>query len=105
MDNQTSPRTIAIISYITIIGWIIALVLNNNNRSPLGDFHIRQALGLHLMFVLAKMIPFAMGGAISSILFFGTLTFLIIGILDAVGEKEKPLPIIGDKFQEWFKTV
>jgi len=105
MDNQTSPKTIAIISYITIIGWIVAMVLNNKERSSLGNFHIRQALGIHLMFVLAKMLPFVLGGAISGFLFFATLTLLIIGILDAVGEKEKPLPIIGEQFQEWFKTV
>ncbi|MEL6720030.1 MAG: hypothetical protein AAFO82_22440 [Bacteroidota bacterium] len=105
MDQQTSPKTIAIISYITIIGWIIALVLNNRDRSSLGNFHIRQALGIHLMFLVARMIPFVAGGAISTFLFFATLILFIIGILDAVGEKEKPLPFVGEKFQEWFKTV
>ncbi|MEM8524786.1 MAG: hypothetical protein AAGG68_09080 [Bacteroidota bacterium] len=105
MDNQTSPKTIAIISYITIIGWMIALIMNNRERSSLGNFHVRQALGLHLLFLVARMTPFILGGAISSILFFATLTLLIIGIMDAVNEKEKPLPIVGEAFQEWFKSV
>ncbi len=57
MENQTTPqedpgKTVAILSYCTLIGFIIALVLNGEqkNKSELGVFHIRQALGIFLLF-------------------------------------------------------
>ena len=39
-------KTVAIIAYITLIGWIIALVMNNGNKTVLGSYHIRQSLGI-----------------------------------------------------------
>ena len=42
-------KTIAIISYITLIGWIIALIMHNNNKTELGAYHIRQMLGIMLL--------------------------------------------------------
>lgn len=105
MENNTSPKSIAIVSYITIIGWIVALVLNKKDRSELSDFHIRQALGIHLMFVLSRMLGFILGGTLSSALSIFAFILLIIGILDAIGERSKPIPLLGEQFQEWFKTV
>ena len=40
----------AIISYLTIIGTIIAFYLNNDKKNDFASFHIRQALGLWLTF-------------------------------------------------------
>ena len=39
-------KTVAIIAYITLIGWIIALIMNNGNKTALGSFHVRQSLGI-----------------------------------------------------------
>ncbi len=50
METTTdNGKTVAIISYITLIGWIIALVMNNGNKTALGSFHIRQSLGIGLV--------------------------------------------------------
>lgn len=43
------PKEIAIIAHITIIGWVVALVMNSNNKSSLATFYIRQMLGLLLL--------------------------------------------------------
>ena len=37
-------KTIAIISYLTIIGWVIAYVMNSNNKSQIAFYHLRQSL-------------------------------------------------------------
>jgi uncharacterized membrane protein len=29
----------------------------------------------------------------------------LIGLLEAIADKEKPVPIVGEQFQEWFRTV
>ena len=51
MENNAAEqgKTFAIISYITIIGTLIAFFLNRENRNPFISFHVRQALGLWLL--------------------------------------------------------
>src|SRR4051812_13921040 len=61
----TEDRTPAILTYITIIGFIIAIVMHNGKKTALGAFHLRQGLGLFLTgiviwlpCVIISMIPF-----------------------------------------------
>lgn len=56
--NSTTDdgKTIAIIAYITLIGFVIALVMNNDKKLPLATFHIRQTLGLMLTSLVIGMI-------------------------------------------------
>lgn len=108
MENLTDKegKTAAIISYLTIIGTIIAFVMNQKDRNSFASFHIRQAIGIFLLFfasgILAKY-----GGVwvISRILNFGILILLIIGIIGAIQGEEKKVPFFGDKFQEWFRNI
>jgi hypothetical protein len=44
----TEDRTVAILSYITLIGFIAAIFVHQNRRTELGSFHLRQMLGLAL---------------------------------------------------------
>ena len=44
MAKDDQSKVVAIVSYITIIGWIIALILNQSKKTELGSFHVRQAL-------------------------------------------------------------
>ena len=41
-------RTVAILSYITIIGFIIAIVMHSSKKTAIGAYHLRQCLGLLL---------------------------------------------------------
>ena len=51
-------KTIAWVSYLTIIGWIIAFVSygNLNPKTSLATFHLRQSLGLILLGVACSII-------------------------------------------------
>ena len=40
------PKTIAIIAYLTVIGLVVAFVLNNEKKDEFAAFHIKQSLGL-----------------------------------------------------------
>ncbi len=44
--KNEDAKKIAIIAYITIIGLIIAYVMNNDKKLPFASYHIRQSLGL-----------------------------------------------------------
>jgi uncharacterized membrane protein len=39
------------------------------------------------------------------LLYLGVLILVIIGIMNASNEEEKPLPIFGEYFQDWFKGI
>ena len=48
MAKNDNAKLVAILSYITLIGWIVALILNQQKKTPLGSFHVRQALMIML---------------------------------------------------------
>ncbi|GEQ86483.1 membrane protein [Patiriisocius marinistellae] len=103
MEKVSDPgKTNAIIAYITLIGWIIALVLNNNNKTSLASFHIRQMLGIMLVGLSISIIISITGIGLLSILQIGTLILWILGLIGAINEEEKPVPVVGEHFQKWF---
>jgi uncharacterized membrane protein len=96
MDGKTK----AIIAHITLIGWIIALVLNSSDKDELASYYIRQMLGL-MIFSLLSMIP----GIVGSIFGIVAIVFWILSLISAVQGEMKPLPVIGEHFQDWFKSL
>jgi uncharacterized membrane protein len=99
-------KTIAIISYITIIGLIIAFIMNQNKKNYFASFHIRQAAGIAALELVISMLTRYMNlGMIGTILGLGALALSIIGIIGAVQGQEKLIPLLGDHFQEWFKSI
>ena len=100
------PQVVSTISYLTVLGWLIAFLINKPSN-VLPSFHIRQSLGIHLLF-MASGVVFAnpVLGWIVGILGF-VLGFLlwIIGIVSAIKGDDKPVPIFGNYFQEWFASV
>jgi len=111
-DPVTAPvapasedNTVAIVAYITIIGFIVAIIMHGKNKTALGAFHLRQALGLFITWFVGSLIL----GAIPVIgwtlwPFFSVAMFVIaiIGLLNAVNRVHKPLPVLGSKYAEWF---
>ena len=108
--TQTSAtdngKTIAVISYITIIGWIIAFIMHNNNKTKLGAFHIRQMLGLMLLGISVSVVANIIGIALLvRILQIAILVLWAIGLIGAIQGEQKKIPLLGDQFQEWFKGL
>ena len=100
-------KNIAVIAYITLIGLIIAFVLNNDKKNPFASFHIKQSLGLALTgFALGVIgiIPI-IGWLINIIGIFVLLYMWIMGLINAINGNEKVVPILGDKYAEWFKSL
>lgn len=100
-------KTIAIITYLTLIGLVVALVMNGEKKNTYAKFHIRQALGLMLtgfatMFV--SWVPF-IGWLFGIVAFFFLLFLWFTGLFNALNGREKVLPVLGNKYAEWFKSV
>ncbi len=94
-------KNIAIIAHITLIGWIIALVMNGGDKkTEFASFYIRQMLGLMLIALILNFIPII--GWIANI---GTLILWIISLISALGGEKKETPVVGHLFQNWFKSI
>lgn len=107
-ENTVSEgKTIAIIAYITIIGLIIAFIMNNDKKNSFASFHIRQVLGMALTGLalsVLNVIPI-LGWLIS---IFGTILVIILwimGLISALNGEEKPVPLLGEKYQEWLGSI
>lgn len=98
--SKDQAKLVAILSYITLIGWVIALVLNQQSKTSLGSFHIRQSLLLMVAGMVLWMIPL-IGWLIGIVLFI----FWIMGLVAAINGKETEVPLIGPLAQQWFKGL
>lgn len=106
METTSNPgKTTAIIAYLTIIGWIIAFIMNNKENNTFASFHIRQALGLMLTYFAVSILISLTGIWMLSVLYLVVFIFVILGIIAAVQEEEKTVPVLGDYFQDWFKSI
>ncbi|RZJ55999.1 MAG: hypothetical protein EOO44_01235 [Flavobacterium sp.] len=107
MNNTIEEgKSIAITSYILIVGVLIAMSMNSENKNTFASFHIRQALGLSLTFISF--------GALTSNFdsFFITFPMWICvsilwtyAIFTAIQGQMRPIPLVGNLFQKWFKSI
>ncbi|MBI9065549.1 MAG: hypothetical protein JEZ14_26430 [Marinilabiliaceae bacterium] len=109
MQNQSN--TIAILSYVWFIGWIIAFIMRQNERPQreLSRFHLRQSFGILLIILahsfVAWILHFMYLGFISNMLWFGIFILWLIGLMSAVQGQFKPIPFIGRWFEENFTFI
>lgn len=101
-------RTVAILGYLTIIGFIVALVLHGSKKTALGTYHLRQCLGLILTFLALGVVGFIMafipfvGWLVMMALWLGLLVLWVVGLIAAANGQTKPVPVLGEHFQKWF---
>jgi len=108
MYNQSvsEGKTTAIISYITIIGTVIAFVMNQNKRNYFASFHIRQALGIFLTGLVVNFLQrYIDFDWVDLALSLGVFVLWIIGLIGAIQGEEKRVPLLGDQFQDWFRNI
>jgi len=106
-------KNLAIVAYITVIGWIIAYLQyqKQSEKSPLVRYHLSQALGIYIFAValsivitiVASIIPAL--GSILSIAGLLPLILLILGIISASNEAMSPVPGIGKLFENKFSFL
>lgn len=97
MDDKTK----AIVSHITLIGWIVALVLNQGeDKTELSSFYIRQMLGLMLLSLVGSIIP-----VLNFFLWIVVLVLWIMSLIGSLNGEKKLTPYVGEYFQDWFKAL
>lgn len=103
----TEDKTTAIISYLTLIGFIAAVIIHGNKKTKLGSFHLRQALGLILTSIAVGMVMIIpiLGWIVGFAGWIALLVFWVIGLLAAINGEMKPVPLLGEHYQKWFGTA
>jgi len=108
MENLTvnEGKTAAIISHFTVIGLIIAFVLNMNKKNAFASFYIRQMLGLNILYMANMWIVYrylgnTIGWAVGVLLF----VLWLISLLAVLKGEKKLVPVVGEQFQNLFKGI
>ena len=113
MENSSTVeegKTMAIVSYITFIGLIIAFIINNDKKNSFTAFHIRQSLGIYLLWAATRFAYSLIAGFVyipllSTILYICMIALVVLGLIAAANGETKPVPVVGEKIQEWFKNI
>ncbi|MFD2582281.1 DUF4870 domain-containing protein [Pedobacter vanadiisoli] len=106
-------KTMAIVAYITLIGWIISYLefKKSAEKSRLVNYHLGQSLGLiitSIVLSIASSIILAVIpslGAIFYLILLIPFILLLLGIIAASNELEKPVPLIGKIFEGKFNFI
>ncbi|PST82035.1 import component protein [Pedobacter yulinensis] len=103
-------KTLAILAYVTIIGWIISYLefKKRTDKDTLVSYHLEQSLGLIILSlvlgiassILVSLVPPAY--IVSIVVSLGTFVLLLLGIIAANNEARKPLPVVGKMFEGKF---
>jgi uncharacterized membrane protein len=107
MSEKDNGKVVAVVSYLTIIGWVIAYFMNSSNKTELGSFHIRQSFGLVvvqlILSIVASFLPslYSVFGIAGLVVF----VFQIIGFIGAIQESTNPVPLIGAKLQSVLSSI
>lgn len=99
-QNKGKKTGMAIVAYIL---FFIPLLTDAKN-DPFVKYHVKQGLVLFIYFAIAwivvNVIP-VVGWVLYPVLEIIGIVLLVLGILNAINGKEKPLPVIG-KYAEKF---
>jgi len=103
-------KTLSIVSYITLIGWLVAYFSGKENADSLLKYHLKQSFGLMIVSIIFNIALTILISIVPSLSFLGLaglvfLVILIIGIINAANEVEKPLPLIGKMFEGKFAFI
>lgn len=115
---KDTGKVAGIVSYFTIIGWLVAYFgLYQNNKTALSSYQLRQTLLLHITYmVIIFGLPFLLGSfwtldGIFSLAYFTRLldfaffVLWIIGLIGAINSEQKPIPLLGERAQVLFSNL
>ncbi len=107
MSNVKSGKTAAITSYILVIGVFIAMSMNTDeDKTNFASFHIRQALGLSILFISFGLIISNFDSwMITAPMYFCVSVLWMYGLFTAASGSMTPIPLVGGLFQKLFRKI
>lgn len=102
-----TPKTQSILSYLGIL-WLIAYLAGKGKRNDISSYHLKQGFGLILVSIIFNIATGIIGFVSPSIAglvgYIGILflILMVLGIIHAINDVKKPLPVIGKSFEKQF---
>ncbi len=99
-------KTWAVVSYLTIIGSVIAIIMNSEDHNKFTSFHNRQGLGICLTYLFFGYVQGLYDNWLITLPFmicFGLL--LVFGVITAATGKAILIPFIGPLYQKLFANI
>lgn len=97
-------KTLSIVAYITLIGWLIAYFSGKEKADAFLKYHLKQGLAIFVFGLLLGIVLniLMMLTGIYALGYIGliNIVLMIIGMINASNGVMKPLPIIG----KWAET-
>lgn len=90
----------SIVAHVTLVGWLIALIVNSSEKHEQTSFYLRQTLGIYLFGIIGSLIPGVRG--ILAILAF---ILWLISLIGAIQNRTNEVPVVGKLFQDWFRGI
>ena len=106
MNEIEKGKQTAIVSYLTIIGSVIAIFMNQEeNRSEFASFHIRQAFGIFLtFFLMGYPIGYFDNWMVSASFWIFIFILWVYGFITCLNNETKMVPFLGAIYQKVFKS-
>lgn len=105
-ENIGKGKNMAIVAYLTILGSIIAIIMNSDMKNPFTSFHAKQGLGLNLTYLIVGYFVSSFDSFAISIGFWIAMgVFFMYGLYSAVTGSCKEVPVLGPIFQKLFATI
>jgi len=94
-EYYTMARMVSVISYLTLIGWLIAMALYGKHKSCSTSFHLRQSLGLIITGALLAFIPL-----IGWLMNIGVCVAWLFALYHAALGNQQKVIFLGDFYQK-----
>lgn len=103
-------KTLSILSYVTLIGWLIAYLSGKDKADALLKYHLKQSLGLAIVSILFSIVLNVIASIVPALSFLSIaglviLVFWILGIINAANGALKPIPVFGKAFENQFAFI
>ena len=99
-EDVEEGKLLAILGYIIPLVFLVPLIQKDNHFSL---FHAKQVLLLVLGYVLVTII--GTFTCIGFVLYLPLFAFNILGLVFSIQGQYKPLPLIGNWAEDWFKGI
>lgn len=100
-------KDVAIISYLTIFGFIYAYYKNQNeDKTEFYSFHLRQSLGIIVsFFLLSYFVGNFDNWQVTTAFWIFYIVIWTYGFLGALQGEKREIPLLGKLFQTTFKNL
>ncbi|AFL82245.1 hypothetical protein Aeqsu_2795 [Aequorivita sublithincola DSM 14238] len=102
MKTVSPGKTTALIAYAPFVGFIIAFFINKEENNDFATWHIKNMFGLFLLFMVSLIVQSQVDLRTGDIIWFICFLLWIYCWIMAYFYKEKGIPFLSEKFQQWF---